>query len=142
MDLAALNIEDILPHQGRMRLIDKILSVQEDRAKTLSVVSPDWPLFDGRAVSAVILIELVAQTAGINNGMALLKKYGKNSGKKGWLVGIKKSRFAINRIPLRTPIITSAKNSFAYDNFREIQGTNMIGDEVVGEVTLQVLEAD
>lgn len=142
MDLNTINIEDLIPHRDRMKLIDEILSIDEDLAVTRSVVTEVWPFFDGQAIKSIILLELVAQTAGINNGLALINKYGMDSGKKGWLVGIKKSKFTIDAIPLNTTIITKVENSFKFDNFREIRGTNKIDDNIVGEVTLQVLEAD
>ena len=92
-----IGIEDLLPHRGRMLLIDEIIEVDDKKAVTGATVTELWPLFDGKAVSSLILIELVAQTAGIVNGWVRIEKKGKNSKKEGWLVGIKQSRFFLMR---------------------------------------------
>jgi predicted hotdog family 3-hydroxylacyl-ACP dehydratase len=142
MKRANIAIEDLLPHRGRMMLINEIIEMDEDRAVTVSVVTDQWPLFDGKTVSPIILIELIAQTAGISNGLERIRKHGKNSEKKGWLVGIKKSRFFVDAIPLHTTIITRAENRFKYDGFREILGTARIGQDIICETSLQVIQPD
>ena len=142
MKRADIAIDDLLPHRGRMMLINEIIEMEEDRAVTASVVTDRWPLFDGKGVSPIVLIELIAQTAGISNGLERIRKHGKDSEKKGWLVGIKKSRFFVDAIPLHTRIITRAENRFKYDGFREILGTARIGKDIVCETILQVVQPD
>ena len=142
MKQANIAIEDLLPHRGRMMLISEIIEMDEDRAVTVSVVTDQWPLFDGKTVSPIILIELIAQTAGISNGLERIRKHGKDSEKKGWLVGIKESHFFVDAISLRTRIITRAENRFKYDGFREILGTGRIGRDIICETSLQVIQPD
>jgi predicted hotdog family 3-hydroxylacyl-ACP dehydratase len=142
MKPANIAIEDLLPHRGRMMLIDEIIEMDEEMAVTLSVVTDQWPLFDGKTVSPIILIELIAQTAGISNGLERIRKHGKDSEKKGWLVGIKKSRFFVDAIPLHTKIVTRSENKFKYDGFRELLGTAQIGQDIVCETILQVVQVD
>ncbi len=137
-----ISIEDLLPHRGRMLLIDEIIEVDDKKAVTGATVTELWPLFDGKVVSSLILIELVAQTAGIVNGWARIKKKGKDSEKEGWLVGIKQSRFFFDAVSLNSRIITCAENQFEYENYREILGIAKIGPDVVGEVTLQLIQTD
>ena len=60
-----LTIEEILPHRGRMLLIEEVLVADGEKAVTRSTVSERWPLTDARGVDALVLIELAAQTAGI-----------------------------------------------------------------------------
>ena len=90
-----LKIEDLLPHRDRMLLIDEILDVDDNKAVTSATVTDRWPFFNGTDVNSLILIEVVAQTAGINNGWVRIQKHGKDSEKKGWLVGIKQSHSPI-----------------------------------------------
>jgi len=142
MNLADIDIEDLIPHRGRMMLINEIIEVDENRAVTRAVVTERWPLFDGKAVNPLVLIELVAQTAGVSNGWDRIRKHGIDSEKKGWLVGIKKSSFSIDTIPLHAQIITRCENRFEYDGFREVLGTTQIGTDIVGEVALQVFQAE
>jgi predicted hotdog family 3-hydroxylacyl-ACP dehydratase len=137
-----IKIEDLLPHRDRMLLIDEILEVSHNMAVTSATVNDRWPFFDGNGVSSLVLIEVVAQTAGINNGWVRIQKHGKDSEKKGWLVGIKQSRFFADTLALNNRIITHAENQFEYEGYRQILGTARIGSEVVGEVALQVIQTE
>jgi predicted hotdog family 3-hydroxylacyl-ACP dehydratase len=137
-----INIEDLLPHRDRMLLIDEILEIDDKAAVTRSTVTDQWPFFDGKTVDSIILIELVAQTAGINNGWVRLKTHGQDSEKEGWLVGIKQSRFFVDAVSLNDLIITKAENQFEYENYRHIAGFASIGSKIVGEVTLQLFQTE
>jgi predicted hotdog family 3-hydroxylacyl-ACP dehydratase len=125
-----------------MLLIDEILEVDDKTAVTRATVTDQWPFFDGQTVDSLILIELVAQTAGISNGWVRIQKHGKDSEKKEWLVGIKQSRFFVDTLVLNDRIITRAENQFEYEGYRQILGTAKIGSEVVGEVALQVIQTE
>ena len=137
-----MRVEELLPHRGRMKLVDEIIEVDEERALTRSTVTNLWPFFDGKTVNALVLIELVAQTAGISNSWGGIKKHGDKFERKGWLVGIKHSRLLIDAVPLNTSIITQCENQFKLENYREIFGTTRINSEVVAEVRLQLLQPD
>ena len=137
-----LNIEDLLPQRDRMLLIDEILEIDDKAAVTRATVTNQWPFFDGQAVVSLILIELVAQTAGINNSWVRIKKRGQDSEKKGWLVGIKQSRFFVDSFTVNDLIITRAENQFEYESYRHVSGIARIGDVIVGEVSLQLFQTD
>ena len=136
------SITDLLPHRGRMLLIHEIVQIDKDSAVSRSVVNDQWPTFDGAGVSSLLIIELVAQTSGLNNGLDRLKKEGQGTETKGWLVGIKKAKLHVDTLALGAVVTTRAKNSFKFEGFREIEGLAMIGEQVVGEVILQVVRAD
>lgn len=142
MNRLGLNIEDLLPQRDRMLLIDEILEIDDKIAVTRATVTDQWPFFDGQAVVSLILIELVAQTAGINNSWVRIKKRGQGSEKKGWLVGIKQSRFFVDSVSLNDLIITRAENQFEYESYRHVSGIARIGDVIVGEVSLQLFQTD
>ena len=137
-----IKIEDLLPHRDRMLLIEEVLEVDHNMAVTSATVTDRWPFFDGKGVDSLVLIEVVAQTAGINNGWVRIQKHGKDSEKKGWLVGIKQSQFFVDTLALNDRIITRAENQFEYEGYRQILGTARIGDEIVGEISLQLIQTD
>jgi len=137
-----INIADLLPHRDRMLLIDEILELDDKAAVTLATVTEQWPFYDGNTVDSLILIELVAQTAGINNSWVRIKKHGQDSEKKGWLVGIKQSRFYVDTVSLHDLIITRAENQFEYEGYRHISGIARIGEAIVGEISLQLIQTD
>jgi predicted hotdog family 3-hydroxylacyl-ACP dehydratase len=136
------SIQDLLPHRDDMLLVHEILEMDENRAVTTSVVTDRWPFFDGKSVSPIVLIELIAQTAGISNGLERVRKNGKDSEKTGWLVGIKKCRFYVDALPMGTKIVTSTEKQFEFDSFREMFGTARIGEHIVCEAGLQVFQVD
>lgn len=142
MSAAAKTVEDLLPHRGRMKLVDEIIEVDEESAVTRSKVNDQWPFFDGKGVSPIVLIELVAQTAGICNCWNGIREQGEQFVRKGWLVGIKHSRFLVDAIPLDTLVTTSIRNLFKVENFREVAGTASIDSKVAGEITLQLVQVD
>jgi predicted hotdog family 3-hydroxylacyl-ACP dehydratase len=142
MNRSDIKIEDLLPHRDRMLLIDEILEVDHNMAVTCATVTDRWPFFNGSGVDPLVLIEVVAQTAGINNGWVRIQKHGKDSEKKGWLVGIKQSRFFVDTLALNDRIITHTENQFEYEGYRQIVGIARIGSKVVGEVALQVIQTE
>jgi predicted hotdog family 3-hydroxylacyl-ACP dehydratase len=134
--------ETILPHRGRMLLIDEILELDDDGAVTRSVVTERWPFFNGRDVNTIVLIELVAQTAGVHNGWIRDKLHGPAADKKGWIVGIRQARLMVNAIPLGTELITRAKNQMEFEGFRDIFGAVAMETQIVAEIAIQLLRSD
>jgi predicted hotdog family 3-hydroxylacyl-ACP dehydratase len=135
-------VETLLPHRGPMLLISEIISMTSQGAVTHAVVSEHWPLTDATGANAVVLIELAAQTAGINNGWHLMQTEGPEADHRGWIVGIKQSRLFVQTLPLGTIIETQSKNTFEYDNLREIRGIARVGQKIVAEVTMQLMKAE
>ena len=137
-----VSIEALLPHRGRMLLLGEILQADKALAISRQTVSDQWPLCDGSGVNPIVLIELVAQTAGISNGLDRVATHGAGADRKGWLVGIKKASLDVDRLPLGAEIVVRAKNHFVFDNFREIGGTAHMGERQIAEVVLQVVRAE
>ncbi len=138
-----VSIEELIPHRGRMKLIDEIVRVDEETAVTESIVKRDWPLFAGDSVSPLVLIELTAQTAGVSMGWEESIIKGKDiEGRLGWLVGVKEARFYLDRIPINSRIRVSSRKDLCIENYHEVIGTAEIGPRVIGEVKLQIVHPD
>ena len=134
------DIEDLIPHRERLKLIDTITFVDQEHAVTRATAKESWPLYSGDAVSAIVLIELAAQTAGVCIGWnQKMKSDGPMGEAKGWLVGIKNARFYVNTIPLDSCIITRSENRLVVENYKEIAASASIGEKLVGEISLQIL---
>lgn len=138
MIMIDIDIEELIPHRNRMKLINKVIEIDSESAVTESIVTRQWPLFEDNSVNTIILIEIVAQTAGVYVGWKG-KKEEENTGGKGWLVGIKKAVFSLDKIPLNTRIIARSKKTFSFEDFYEFLGIAKIGSDVIGEIVLQVL---
>lgn len=135
-------IENLIPHRQRLKLIDTIISVDQEHAVTLATVTEGWPLLSGDDVSPLVLIELAAQTAGVCIGWnEKIKTNGPQGEARGWLVGIKKAHFYIDKIPLGTGITIRSDIHLIIDNYKEIEASITIGNKLAAEINLQILQA-
>jgi predicted hotdog family 3-hydroxylacyl-ACP dehydratase len=137
-----MTLENLVPHRGLMLLISEIIAYDGQQAAATAVVTEQWPLTTSAGADPLVLIELVAQTAAINNGWELLQRQGPEGDNRGWIVGIKSARLLVDSIPVGTTITIESRNQFQYDSFREIQGVARIGIQVAAEVTLQLIQAE
>ncbi len=135
-------IEELLPHRGRMLLIDEIVQIDGESAVSKAAPTDMWPMCDGTSVSSLLLIELVAQTSGLSNGMECLNTEGRGTRVSGWLVGIKRAGIEVPTLAMGEVIVTETQNSFKFEGFREIEGRCKCGDKVIGEIILQVVRAE
>ena len=139
--MVTVDIEELLPHRNGMKLIDSIIEVNEERAVSKSTVTEKWPLIEGDSINPIVLIELVAQTAGICIGWEELKKKGRNTEGTGWLAGVKEALFYWERIPLGSQIITEVRKVFDFENYHEIRGMIRVDGDLVGEVSVQIVKS-
>lgn len=137
-----IEIERLIPHRDRMKLIDTIVEVDDHSAATESKVTREWPLQDGNGVNPLVLIELIAQTSAVTIGWKKLLAGGDAGSGKGWLVGIKTADFSDVEIPVNARIRTRSEIRFSMDNYTEIHGISTIGSDRIGEATLQVMRAE
>ena len=137
-----VNIDELLPHRGRMQLVDDVIRVDSNTAVTASVVSEEWPLYSRNGVNSMILIELMAQTAGICFGWKAHQKGGDVAEGMGWLVGIKHARFHRETLPIGRRIITEFQKGFDFENYHEVLGQANMDGIPIGEIHLQIMEAE
>ncbi len=135
------SVEALLPHRGQMLLVDEIISATDEQATTSSMARKDWPLANDGAINPLILVELVAQTAGIHNSLKRVEQLGQGSPTRGWLVGIKSARFHVACIAPGKTVMTTTRNAFVFENLREIKGTATIDGQPAADVVLQIVEA-
>ena len=139
--LSDLTLEDLLPHRGRMLLIRDILEVDAEHAVTRSVVDESWPMVKGDGVHPLVLVELAAQTAGVCNGWDRIQSRGLDSNQMGWLVGIKKTDFFIDTLPVGSSVITRSENTYNFENLREVSCAMHLDETLIGRATLQLFQA-
>jgi predicted hotdog family 3-hydroxylacyl-ACP dehydratase len=136
-----MDVEALIPHRDRMRLIGDVVAVDDDRAVTSSVVTEEWPLYRDGSVDVLVTIELVAQTAALLEGWKR-QRSGRQGGAKGWLVGIKTADFRLPRIPLPATLLTEARKDYALEGYAVFEGTVRLGMEVVAVVSIQAFRSE
>ena len=136
-----MQIEDLIPHRGRMKLVDEIIDVTEDTAITASYPNDRWPLVNGRSLDPLIAVELVAQTAAVNIGMKRRKETGEGRG-RGWIVGIKNAEFYVSDIGLNSRLVTKARILYSQEAYSVIEGSVTADGKMIGTVSLQVFREE
>jgi predicted hotdog family 3-hydroxylacyl-ACP dehydratase len=63
-----IDIESLIPHRGKIKIISGILEIKETTAIGIATVNPNWPLYNEDSVNSLVLIEAIAQTAAIVDG--------------------------------------------------------------------------
>lgn len=130
-----IDIESLIPHREKIKIISGILEIKETTAISTAMVNTNWPSYDEGVVNSLVLIEAIAQTAAIVEGYKR-KQQGKD-GVKGWLVGIKSAEFNVAKIPVNTNLIIMIENKYAFDNYAVVEGTVKTGEKVLATATLQ-----
>jgi predicted hotdog family 3-hydroxylacyl-ACP dehydratase len=87
-----------------------------------------------------VLIELVAQTAGIH--ISWKKGIDKGVGGGGWIVGIKSADFFLDRIPIHTELTTTVRNLYSAENYNVLEGTVTAGKNIIGRIQIQVFRSE
>ncbi|MCI5222119.1 MAG: hypothetical protein D3924_05475 [Candidatus Electrothrix sp. AR4] len=141
LSFSDVTLEDLLPHRGDMLLVEEVLAVDTTQAQSLCRPKKSWPMADSTGVHPLILIELAAQTAGVYNGWDRIQTKGRDSEKKGWLVGIKKAEFSVDHLMFGSEIITLATNTYSFDNLREVQCKQHIDNKQISTIILQLFQA-
>jgi predicted hotdog family 3-hydroxylacyl-ACP dehydratase len=135
-----IEIEALIPHREPIKVIQDVIELQEHSATTTAVVDERWPLYDGRGVGALALIEAIAQTSAIVEGYKR-KKEGKG-GVKGWLVGIKSAEFSTDTIEVNTPITVHVDSLHSLDNYGVMEGVVTAKGRVLLKAVLQAIRLD
>jgi len=138
----SISIEDLIPHRGKMMLVEEVIYSDSKSAITAATVNDRWPTFRDGSINPLVCIELVAQTAGVSVGLDELTREGKKQAGKGWIVGIKKASFSIDEIPVGSRIITEVREMSSSGAYSEVDGRSLVGDTVVLRVVLQAVRAD
>jgi len=134
-------IEQMIPHRGSMKLVQEIVEVGGNRCVTVSTALSEWPTCENGSVSPVVLVELAAQTTGVNIGWQELHS-DRPSGKVGWLVGVKRADFYLDRIPVGTRILTIIEQGRYEGSYAVIAGRIRTDSELIAEVELQVFRPE
>jgi len=129
-------IEDLIPHKGRMILIEEILEVDDNHCIAQAVASSHWPLHNEGLIDSIITIELVAQTAAYLIGWKERNKGGTD--RKGFITGIKNTTLAIPYIAIGSRLRISCKKLVTMENYAEFEGDIRDDSRTYSNVLLQL----
>jgi Predicted 3-hydroxylacyl-(acyl carrier protein) dehydratase len=133
-------IDDLIPHRDRMKLIDAVAEIDEQHCVCRTTITDRWPLQIGNHVRSVIIVELVAQSAGI-----LLRwrcRHERFCGSIGWLVGVRKATFREQSMPIGVTLGIMNTLLMMRGTYATVLGVVRSGDRIVGEVEVQVFRPE
>ncbi|MFA6411870.1 MAG: hypothetical protein WCW53_04170 [Syntrophales bacterium] len=131
-----MDIEALIPHRDRMKLLDEVVAANEDSAVTSARVSHRWPLCQGDYVDPLVLIEIVAQTAAVF--ISCKKGIETGGSRRGWIVGIKNADFFVDRIPLGTLLIATVRDLYHVDQYSVLDGEVTAAAKPLCRIQIQV----
>jgi predicted hotdog family 3-hydroxylacyl-ACP dehydratase len=103
-------------------------------------VTEDWPLDETGLLSPLILLELIAQTAGVHEGWKACRQG--RAGTKGWLVGIKKADFFTDGLAPGTVLTTTVRTLYTMQTYAVFTGTVEASSKVLARADLQVFREE
>jgi len=112
------SIDTLLPHAGRMRLVDRIVSYDEQRivCESDSHRAADHPLADDGSLSIVVGLEYGAQAMAIHGGL-LAAKAQRARARHGFLVAASDLRWFVERLDTcASPLTIEAVSELRSDN--------------------------
>jgi len=138
-----INVEDLIPHRDRMKLIDEGVEITSDEAVTRTTVTGRWPLLNltnengtyGACVDPVVFIEIVAQTAAVQVSARTKQNA---ADRRGWMVGIKKADFFSDLVPVDTVLTTRVRCLQSIDNYDVLEGEVSSGGILLCRIEIQV----
>jgi len=131
-----MDIESYMPHRGRMKLIDDLLSADETTCTAVATPHKSWPFQTGEGIDPLIIIELIAQATSAFAGWR--KRHEKQMGGAGFLVGVRKSQIALTPLPLGLAVYISCSKVLDMDSYGVFDGKVYSGETLYGTATIQV----
>jgi predicted hotdog family 3-hydroxylacyl-ACP dehydratase len=118
--MGAAAIESMIPHRLPMRLVEGIVTVDAHSIVTSSVVRDTWPTARDGCVRTLLLVELIAQSAGVLQGWHERPEQASVAG--GLLVGVERAVIVQPTLPLGTNLLCTVRISHGAAGFQAYEG--------------------
>ncbi len=122
-----------------MRLVDRILAVDDERLQAAATVRETWPLCGNRGTDVILAVEVIAQSVSAYHHW---KKGPGREPRVGFLVGIKESRFHCRFLLLGAELVVDVRPVSLIANYGVFRGTVRQGNDIVCEALVQAVEPE
>jgi predicted hotdog family 3-hydroxylacyl-ACP dehydratase len=129
--------EPLIPHRGRMRLIEWVKKPTPNALQAETTVKEGWPLTREGTVSSLLGIELAAQA------ISALSTWHRGEGaapRVGLLVGIKEAEFSRPRIPIGSRLSIRVERLYQVGNYAVFHGQVSAESEFFCKIVIQAME--
>jgi predicted hotdog family 3-hydroxylacyl-ACP dehydratase len=133
------DIEQVVPHRGAMRLVDRLLDWDDDRVAVEATVPADGPFHDGAGVPAWIGIEYMAQAIAAWAGCQARVR-GEET-KLGFLLGSRRYSAETGRFAAGSVLRIEARRELFGDNGLGMFACRILqGERVVASANVSVYQ--
>jgi predicted hotdog family 3-hydroxylacyl-ACP dehydratase len=134
-----LPAEPLIPHRGRMGLIEWVKRPTQNGLHAETTVRERWPLTKEGTASSLLGVELVAQA------ISALSTWHRGEGaapRVGLLVGIKEAEFSNACIPIGIRLSIQVEKLYQVGNYAVFQGYVSAASEFFCKIIIQVMEPE
>ena len=134
-----LNAESMIPHRHRMKLIERIISPDQNGLRAETTVRKVWPLYERGAVSSIICVELIAQSV---SAFATWLRGPRAIPRIGLLVGVKRAELSTATIPIDIDLTIKVEKISRVGNYGVFKGEVASGPTSFCKAVIQVIDPD
>ncbi|MFL6656461.1 MAG: 3-hydroxylacyl-ACP dehydratase [Massilia sp.] len=107
-------ISDLVPHDGQMVLLERVISVDQDNLCAMLTITPDTVFFDGAGVGSWVGIEYMAQAIAAHAGYHALQRG--DAVKVGFLLGARRYQCSVPVFTLGSVLHVHIHHAMQGDN--------------------------
>ncbi|MDO6566962.1 hypothetical protein Q4561_07810 [Alteromonas sp. 1_MG-2023] len=133
-----VNIDEFVPHSGKMSLLDEVVDYGDDWLKALVLIRPDSMFVEKQGVSAIVGIEYLAQAVAAYAGTKERKSGHKP--KLGFLLGCRKYQSNVDYFPVGSVITVEVHLEMEAENGLNVFNTTLTGNGVEASAKLNVFQ--
>jgi len=130
-------IEDTLPHDHPMILLDRILSVDGERTLCEAVIREGAAFVEPEGLRTHVTLEHMAQCVAAGAGVRSLRDG--EPPRVGFLVGCRTMQIHRPWLAIGSTVRVAVDNSWGEDHFGHFAGEVHVGEELVASATLSVI---
>lgn len=130
-------VAEILPHRGRMVLIDEVIAVDGGTIRCGVHIRPDSAFVRGSTVATIVCLEYMAQTTGALLGLWAAQIGGRVTG--GLLLGTPEFELHVPELDVGDRVEVECTHLWGHDDVWKFSGAAYRGGQRVAAGTLNVL---
>jgi predicted hotdog family 3-hydroxylacyl-ACP dehydratase len=129
-------VEDVVPHSGRMVLLDRLTTVEEGRLTAEVVLRADSMFVRNGKARGIVTVEYMAQAVAAYVGTLSCMK--KEPVEIGYLIGIREMKIAVDHVEAGDVLEIEVQHVFGNDQLGSFKTTTTRNGEMIADATLTV----
>lgn len=134
------DIRDVVPHSGRMVLLDRLVAFDGESLAADVLIRPDALFAGEQGIGAWVGVEYMAQAVAALAGLEA--RQGGGRARIGYLVGARHYSCNVPYFPLGTPLRISVRRDGPADLRLGSFACSITGEGIVAEATITVFQPD